>query len=199
MISCTKVVLALVRADVPACSPQAARFCRTAGSCKAASNRPMSATGQALPAAASLAGCLRLALIFALHPNQQRLTQKDIDAAVLHTLKNTTLPSPATRAYATILPSVVRVSGYDKNKEGKDAGKEVQHGVGTGVVIVDTGVILTNLHVVRGSDKVLVTFYDGLEAEATMIDARPENDLAVLQAKVVPDDLQPATMRSTAA
>jgi len=145
-----------------------------------------------------LACCLLLALIFALHPNQQRLTQKDIDAAVLHTLKNTTLPSPATRAYATILPSVVRVSGYDKNKEGKDAGKEVQHGVGTGVVIVDTGVILTNLHVVRGSDKVLVTFYDGLEAEATMIDARPENDLAVLQAKVVPDDLQPATMRSTA-
>ncbi|MCC6194216.1 MAG: trypsin-like peptidase domain-containing protein [Burkholderiales bacterium] len=71
-------------------------------------------------------------------------------------------------------------------------------GVGTGVVIVDKGVILTNLHVVLGAEKVKVRFFDGMEAEATVIGIRPEHDLAVLQAKAVPDDLVSATLRSTA-
>jgi S1-C subfamily serine protease len=83
----------------------------------------------------------------------------------------------------------------------KDSGAnddEVESGVGTGVVIVDKGVILTNLHVVSGADRIKVTFYDGLEAEATITGAQAENDLAVLQAKKIPDDLIAATMRSTA-
>ncbi|HEY2257929.1 MAG TPA: peptidase S1, partial [Variovorax sp.] len=41
-----------------------------------------------------------------------QLTQKDIDAAVLHTLQTTTLPSPAARAAEIIRPSVVRVVAY---------------------------------------------------------------------------------------
>lgn len=71
-------------------------------------------------------------------------------------------------------------------------------GVGTGVVIVDKGIILTNLHVVAGADKIKVRFFDGMDAEAVIIGARPEHDLAVLQAKAIPDDLQAATLRSTA-
>ena len=71
-------------------------------------------------------------------------------------------------------------------------------GVGTGVVIVDKGVILTNLHVVLGAEKIKVRFFDGMEAEATVIGVRPEHDLAVLQAKSIPDDLVAATLRSTA-
>jgi S1-C subfamily serine protease len=66
------------------------------------------------------------------------------------------------------------------------------------VVIVDKGIILTNLHVVLGAKKVGVIFADGTESEATVIGAQPEHDLAVLQAKTLPDDLQAATMRSTA-
>lgn len=75
---------------------------------------------------------------------------------------------------------------------------EVEFGVGTGVVIVDKGVILTNWHVVQGADRIMVTFMDGLEAEATIAGVQSENDLAVLQAKKIPDDLIAATMRSTA-
>jgi S1-C subfamily serine protease len=71
-------------------------------------------------------------------------------------------------------------------------------GVGTGVVIVDKGVILTNLHVVLGAEKIKVRFFDGMEAEATVIGVRPEHDLAVLQAKAIPDDQVAATLRSTA-
>jgi S1-C subfamily serine protease len=42
-----------------------------------------------------------------------------------------------------------------------------------------------------------VVFSDGLESEATVIATQPERDLAVLQAKTLPDDLVPATLRST--
>jgi S1-C subfamily serine protease len=66
--------------------------------------------------------------------------------------------------------------------------------VGTGVVIVDSGIILTALHVVMDAETVLVVFADGSESPAAVIARQPENDLAVLQAMVLPDDLIPATM-----
>jgi len=217
-------------------------------------------------------------------PAAHEYTQKDIDAAVLHTLENNQLPSMATKAFAAIEPSIVRVMGYgpegaddeDKNKDkdgsrekdatkdkgafkspGKDkekdkigrndGGKEKSAdiakgkdklaekdkdkpaekgkddkpadkgkddksaekgkddkperrgtGIGTGVVIVDNGTILTNLHVVLGAERIKVRFFDGMEADAVVIGVRPEHDLAVLKAKSVPDDLVSATLRSTA-
>lgn len=73
-----------------------------------------------------------------------------------------------------------------------------RHGrVGTGVVIIDNGTILTNLHVVAGAKRLTVTFYDGLESEAEIIAAQPENDLAVIRAKKIPDDLPAATLGSS--
>ena len=103
-------------------------------------------------------------------------------------------PSEAAQAYAAILPSVVRVRGFGETKKGEE---ETEAQVGTGVVIVDKGIILTNLHVVQGARRVTVVFSDDLESEATVIGVRPEHDLAVLQAATVPDDLVAATMRST--
>jgi S1-C subfamily serine protease len=122
-------------------------------------------------------------------------TQEDIDAAVLHTLETTQLPSHASKAYEGVRRSVVRVHGtaYAKEQEG-----HALEGIGSGVVIVDTGVILTNLHVVAGADRIMVEFEDGFESEATLVGARPEHDLAVLKATKVPDDLPAATLRSTA-
>jgi S1-C subfamily serine protease len=155
------------------------------------------------------------------HQSTRTLTQKDIDAAVLRTLQTTTLPSPAAKAAEIIRPSVVRVVGYGTEKTTPEAktekrgrnlakgkppeappdegpGQLVERGVGTGVVIVDKGIILTNLHVVAGAESIQVTFADGLESPATVTGVQPENDLAVLQAQKLPDDLIPATMRSTA-
>lgn len=131
----------------------------------------------------------------ALRPGARALTQKDIDAAVMRTLETNVLPSPAAKAYAAIIPSVVRVMGFVKSKDGK---QDVEQGVGTGVVIVDKGIILTNLHVVSGAQTIKVTFSDGLETTASVTGMQPENDLAVLQAHKIPDDMIAATMRSTA-
>jgi S1-C subfamily serine protease len=131
----------------------------------------------------------------AIAPPSREITQDDIDAAVLHTLEAKPLPSRAAKAYRVIRPSVVRVvRGFaPEDKEHED----LDEGVGTGVVIVDKGVILTNLHVVAGAKRVRVVFADGLESDATVIGVQPEHDLAVLQARTLPDDLVAATLRST--
>lgn len=155
-------------------------------------------------------------------PLSKPLTQKDIDRAVLHTLQNNDLPAPGAKAYAAVAGSVVRVVGYsDKvapsvalgkpklgakpgakpERKAEDAEEEEdedeRRGVGTGVVIIDNGTILTNLHVVYGAKRIEVTFADGLTAEADITGLQPENDLAVLRAKRIPDDLKAATLRST--
>jgi serine protease DegQ len=144
------------------------------------------------------AGVLVVLLLVTLYgtrtPPPRRITQEEIDAAVLHTLATKSLPSRAAKAYAAIRPSVVQVRGKRTDEGAKKGGGS---SVGTGVVIVDRGIILTNLHVIASADRVEVVFDDGLESEATVIAVRPEHDLAVLQAKTLPDDLVPATLRST--
>ena len=140
---------------------------------------------------------IALAIVYgnnALHPPPRALTQEDIDNAVMHTVETKMLPSQAARAYEAIRGSVVRVREFER-AEGE--AEETESGVGTGVVIVDKGIILTNLHVVAAAKKVGVVFADGSESEATIIATQPENDLAVLQAKTIPDDLPAATLRST--
>ena len=144
-------------------------------------------------AAMALLALVLAAALWWLQPAPQpRITQKMIDAAVLHTLEHNSLPSATARAAEAVAPSVVRVIGYATSKKGK----EVERSVGTGVVIVDKGIILTNLHVVRGVDRIGVTFADGTESDASITGAQPENDLAVLQAHKLPDDLQAAPLRA---
>lgn len=148
------------------------------------------------------------------------LTFEQIDHLVRQSIEEKPLTSAAAIAYDKIIPSVVRVVGYDRegeepphgerkpskeSRESEDARPKreadmpgfQERGVGTGVVIVDNGTILTNLHVVMGAERVKVTFMDGLEAEAKLINVMPEHDLAVLRAMKVPDDLHAATMRGT--
>ena len=171
-----------------------------------------------------LAVALAYNLSMGLHTGQRKLTQQDINAAVRKTLETQVMPSEYARAYEKIQPSVVRVVSYVKKSRLQDepghgnahggarpkplgpapgsdpeasGDEEVESGVGSGVVIVDKGVILSNLHVVSGADRIKVIFADGLEANASITGVQPENDLAVLQASKIPDDLIPATMRST--
>jgi S1-C subfamily serine protease len=146
---------------------------------------------------AGAGGLLILLLVFiyaTIKPTRRHITQEDIRAAVLHTLETNHLPSPMAKAYDVIRPSIVRVRGLEPDEDGH----EIEKSVGTGVVILDKGTILTNLHVVLSASRVRVVFADGLESEATVTGIRPEHDLAVLQAQTIPDDLSAATMRSTA-
>ncbi|MDP2744026.1 MAG: trypsin-like peptidase domain-containing protein [Dehalococcoidia bacterium] len=119
-------------------------------------------------------------------PDPQRLTLRDIDAAVEKALEAAPpKPSYSSQVYEVIRPSLVRVRALGPRGEG---------GLGTGVVIDDRGTILTSLHVVRGASRVQVVFADGTESDAEIEVSQPENDLAVLRPAVIPDDLVPATL-----
>lgn len=124
------------------------------------------------------------------------LSQDDIDAAVLYTLNSQELPSRAARAAQRIAPSVVQVRTQDEDKKNPNGALQ-DSGVGSGVVVSEEGVILTNLHVVQGAKRIQVTFANGLESDAQVIAVQPHNDLAVIKASRLPDDLQPATLGSS--
>ncbi len=175
-----------------------------AGAAPGAADQPARRARRWLPTASDprvlwlAIGLLALSLLVVvsllMRPAARKLTQEDIDAAVLKTLETNTLPSAAAKAYEVIAPSVVRVVSYEIGVNGRD---EIETGVGTGVVIVDKGIILTNLHVVSGAEVIKVVFSDGMESKASIKNVQPENDLAVLQAHKIPDDMIAATMRST--
>ncbi|MHC4183407.1 MAG: S1C family serine protease, partial [Planctomycetota bacterium] len=61
---------------------------------------------------------------------------------------------------------------------------------GSGVIVDKKGYIVTNDHVVRGADKLIVKLYDDSEFEAELVGADPKTDIAVL--KIDTDNLKPA-------
>jgi S1-C subfamily serine protease len=219
----------------PAQSPATAAAAGPDGSAPARARRFLPRISPSSPrvlwsAITVLALLLVLSIALSLRPGQRRLTQEDINAAVLKTMETQVMPSEYARAYENVRPSVVRVMSYVKKSRLKemeakmaqagitpkpkprplgpapgakpgdkasDDDEMVEHGVGSGVVIIDKGVILTNLHVVSGADSIKVIFSDGLETTANITGVQAENDLAVLQAHKIPDDMIAATMRST--
>lgn len=68
--------------------------------------------------------------------------------------------------------------------------EEVPAGAGTGIVISDDGLVLTNFHVIEGANRVLVTAQDGRPREANVVAEASGRDLALLQV-VEFEDLEP--------
>lgn len=56
-----------------------------------------------------------------------------------------------------------------------------QSNLGSGVIMNKNGKILTNYHVIRGADEIVVALNDGREANASVIGIDEDTDLAVLQ------------------
>ncbi len=132
----------------------------------------------------------------AIQPPPQQLTQRDIDDAVERALESAEPgPSFASQAYEIIRPSVVRIETLAAVPDEKFV--EFGGEIGTGVVITDSGIILTSLHVVEDALEIYVFFADGSESDALVIATQPEDDLAVLHPRIIPDDLLPATLASS--
>ncbi|MEO8121741.1 MAG: trypsin-like peptidase domain-containing protein [Rhodoferax sp.] len=62
-----------------------------------------------------------------------------------------------------------------------DQGGEPQVGLGSGVIVSDSGYILTNNHVVESADEIEVILNDSRHARAKVIGTDPDSDLAVLK------------------
>ncbi|HEX8804464.1 MAG TPA: trypsin-like peptidase domain-containing protein, partial [Acidimicrobiales bacterium] len=69
----------------------------------------------------------------------------------------------------------------------------VFEGAGTGVVLSNEGLVLTNAHVIDGSEDITVRMFDGARHDATLVGSTASNDLAMIRVEDV-DDLEPATL-----
>jgi serine protease Do len=64
---------------------------------------------------------------------------------------------------------------------GPQGGMPPRSGVGSGVIVDPSGIVLTNNHVVEGADEVTVELADGREFKAREIKTDPDSDLAVVR------------------
>lgn len=140
-----------------------------------------------------LAALLALMIYNAFSPKAQ-LTQNDVNEAVASALASAT-PRPAYSAqvYQIIQPSLLLIQ-----TEMDGPNHEAEHSLGSGVIINDQGDILTSLHVVKGANRILLTFADGTQAEGTIAAEQPEIDIAVLTASTLPQLFVPATLGNPA-
>ncbi len=93
--------------------------------------------------------------------------------------------SPAT-SYASAVnasaPAVVSLRTARLGQRGSlGAGMIVDQGLGSGVIISQDGLIVTNWHVIRDADQVVVQLADGREAHPRFVGADPETELALLK------------------
>ncbi len=96
-------------------------------------------------------------------------------------VSSTEVETAVTQAVEKVSPAVVTVVGRIPGQMtffGPTPDRQVS---GSGVIISEKGYILTNNHVVEGTDHLRVIFADGSEQEAQLVGADPFADLAVLQ------------------
>lgn len=73
--------------------------------------------------------------------------------------------------------------------------KRMESSLGSGVIISPQGYILTNHHVIKAADEILVALHDGRTTIATVIGTDPDTDLAVLHIKL--DNIPAITLSKT--
>lgn len=65
-----------------------------------------------------------------------------------------------------------------------------QEGMGSGVIVSEDGLILTNNHVIDGADEIVVQLSDGKEYDAKLVGADPKSDVAVVRLEEAPAGLR---------
>ena len=93
----------------------------------------------------------------------------------------TATPLPVPDVYRQVVPSVVLVT----TSKGS---------LGSGVIVTDTGTVLTANHVVSGGGRISIVFSDGTKTAATVASAHPKTDIATLTPKKLPEVVVPATL-----
>jgi S1-C subfamily serine protease len=100
-------------------------------------------------------------------------------------VRPTPAPSPTVqRIYELVAPSVVSIRTVGRGEPT----------TGAGVIVDEMGIVLTSLHVVRDAQRIDLTFIDGTRAEARIVGALPERDIAVLRSLALPAMVVPAVL-----
>jgi S1-C subfamily serine protease len=123
-------------------------------------------------------------------PGPRPMTTQDVKDTLAQAMASATPPPPfATHVFQAVQPSLVQIDTDILSQNGK-----VQGALGSGVIIDDSGSILTALHVVAQAIDIQVTFADGVQAPGNVIASQPESDIAVLRAGPLPPGIGPAVL-----
>ncbi|MGR6034522.1 MAG: S1C family serine protease [Candidatus Nitrosoglobus sp.] len=96
------------------------------------------------------------------------------------------------RLFREISPSVVFITTLSLRRDWLSLNvQEIPQGTGSGFIWDDNGHIVTNFHVIQGSNAAKVTLYDHSTWDAKLIGVAPQEDLAVLQIRAPHNRLQP--------
>lgn len=154
-------------------------------------------------ASGAFAALIILLLHGLLTPVPTQITARDVENSIAQAMASAT-PRPALSAqvYEIIRPSLVLVETGVGDGESLAQNHPNATGfhltqddsVGTGVIVNDDGDILTSLHVVASASRIHVTFADGTLATAEIIGTLSDNDIAVLRAHSLPEQILPATL-----
>ncbi|MEU4512898.1 trypsin-like peptidase domain-containing protein [Nonomuraea wenchangensis] len=129
--------------------------------------------GLALAAAAIGGGIVGGVVVNAFQPDPVSVTTTSNPSAPSPVFKTASSDLTVAEVAAKVQPSVVMIQG--------------QSGEGSGVVLSDDGLILTNNHVVvgagQGGGQMTVKFSDGKTAKASVVGTDPATDLAVIRAE----------------
>jgi len=145
----------------------------------------------AVPFIAGVFAALAALLLYsAFFPAPHQMTMGEVNGAIAQALASAT-PPPAysEQVYQVIQPSLVLIQTHATGKDGRDEG-----GLGSGVVVDDSGDILTSFHVVSDTTDIQVTFADGTQSGAEVVVKQPEIDIAVVRADQPPAKIVPATL-----
>lgn len=100
--------------------------------------------------------------------------------------------------FREVSPSVVFITTVDLRRNWFSLNvQKIPRGTGSGFVWDEAGHIVTNFHVIQGSNAALVTLYDRSTWEATLVGVAPAEDLAVLQIQTPRSKLQPIPIGSS--
>lgn len=135
---------------------------------------------------------LGLMAYYALFPPPTPLSQRDVEQSIVQAMASATPPAAySAGVYQFILPSLVYIQTTGTSATGAEG-----VGVGSGVVVNTAGDILTAYHVVGNAREIEIVFADGTRTTAEIINADPQNDIAVLQPGQPPEIIVPAVLGS---
>ncbi len=126
----------------------------------------------------------------ALFPGPAPLTTQDVATSVAAAMASATPPPAYSElVYQVIQPSMVLIQTNTAGPNGETDG-----GLGSGVIVNQNGAVLTALHVISGATDIKLTFADGTESGAVVVNADPVNDIATLNPTTPPAQIVPATL-----
>jgi S1-C subfamily serine protease len=131
-----------------------------------------------------LGKALALALLLGQSPGAQALTQDENNVIKMFQRNKSSV------VFITNL--TLRRDAYTTNQ------MEIPQGAGSGIVWDDQGHIVTNFHVVRGSNELMVKLNEGEESAATIVGVDEDKDIAVLKLNSPIKGMRPVVLAKSA-